>query len=259
MSGDPLTTKPTNVTFTVSAMRERVRDFASIVESAAPGNVVGVILYGGVVADEFFPGTSDANVVVVLKRADPETLRALAPSIHNARRYHRIATLLLTEHEIRSSADVFPVKFLDMRDRHQVVTGKDPFEGLEISEEYLRLRCEQELKSLLFLLRSAYLQHYASHADLITHLLGALSGFLVTLRSMLRLKKVDVGGTRRDVVFAAGTHFGVDTTCLHGLLDLKEGRVSPDPEEVATTFGRFLEVLRVAADAADQMKTGGVR
>lgn len=253
-----LTAKPTSVTFTISAMRERVRDFASLVETkVGPRNFVAVVLYGGIVANEFFPGSSDANVVIVLQKADLETLRALAPIVHDARAYQRIASLVLTEEEIRTSADVFPVKFLDLRDRHQVVVGKDPFAGLQISEEFLRLRCEQELKSLLFSLRSTFLQHANDQVDLITHLLGGLSGFLVTLRSLLHLKHIEVGRTRRDVVFAAGTHLGIDTSCLHGLLDLKEGRVTPDPEDVVQSYGRFLDGVRRAADEADKLKTSG--
>ncbi len=256
--GDMATTKTRIMTFTVSAMRERVRDFASLLEGAAgEGNLTAVLIYGGMVANEFFPATSDANVVAVLQRADIETLRRLAPVVHDARVYHRIATLVLTQEEIRTSADVFPVKFLDMRDRHQLVIGRDPFVGLEISEEYLRLRCEQELKSLLFQLRSTYLQHFGSHVDLITHMLGALSGFLVTMRALLHLKHVEVGPTRRDVIYAAGTHLGVDPTCLHGLLDLKEGRVTPDPDDVAVTYGAFLNVVSLAAAEADRLKTSG--
>ncbi len=258
MPDHALTATPRSVTFTVSAMRERVRDFASIVESTVGAqNLVAVVLYGGIVANEFFPGSSDANVVVVLKQVDQQTLRALAPVVQDARNYHRIATLVLTAEEIVTSADVFPVKFLDIRDRHQVVVGKDPFDGLKISEEFLRLRCEQELKSLLFSLRSTFLQNLPSHVDLIAHLLGGLSGFLVTLRSLLHLKNVEVGPTRRDVVFAAGTHLGVDTNCLHGLLDLKEGRVTPDPDDVVQSYGRFLDSVRTAAAEADRLKTSG--
>lgn len=259
MPGEFLTSKPTRVTFTLNAMRERVRDLASVVDSAVPGNLVAVLMYGGIVANDFFPGASDANVVLVLRQAGGDTLRALAPTIQRAREYQRISTMVLTEEEIRTSADVFPVTFLDMRDRHILVFGQDPFAGLKISEEYLRLRCEQELKSLLFQLRALYVQHHASHVDLITHLLGSLPGFLVTLRSVLHLRHVEVGAGRRDVVFAAGTHLGLNTTCLHGLLDLKEGRVSPDPDDVVRTFGDFLDVLRVASAAVDALKISGTR
>src|SRR5262249_39499580 len=47
---------------------------------------------------------------------------------------------------VRSSIDVFPVEFLDMKQRYRVLYGQDFLQELELKPERLRFQCEQELK-----------------------------------------------------------------------------------------------------------------
>ncbi len=125
---------------------------------AAGGAVASVVLYGGVARGRYTPGRSDVNVLVVLAEDGGAVLRSISPHLAAARRSIRVEPYILAAAEFQAAALLFPTRFLDMRDHHVVLAGPDPFEGIAIPEEALRLRTEQELRNLLIRFRRAVLE-----------------------------------------------------------------------------------------------------
>jgi predicted nucleotidyltransferase len=133
---------------------EPIRSWCDRLTKALGDQLVSVVLFGGLAKGEFVPDQSDVNVAVVFHAITPEVLERAAPLLRDGTREFRLSTMLLTAGELRDSADVFPVKFLDLQRRHQVLWGGDPFAQLAINRDHLRLRCEQELRNLLLRLRT---------------------------------------------------------------------------------------------------------
>ena len=119
---------------------------------------VSVVLFGGLAKGEFIPERSDVNLLVVVEEVTIGLLDEVAPLLAQGAGAVRLGLLLLSEEDLRRSTDVFPIKFLDIQRHHQVLAGRDVFEGLEIARGHLRLRCEQEIKNLLLRLRQFYLE-----------------------------------------------------------------------------------------------------
>jgi len=49
------------------------------------------------------------------------------------------APLILTEREWRESADAFPIEYEDMRDAHRLLAGRDPWPGVRVERDHVRL------------------------------------------------------------------------------------------------------------------------
>ena len=125
---------------------------------ALDGSLQSVVLYGGLAKDEFIPEQSDVNVLIVLRTVQVAVLDRVGPFVRQGRLEFGLSAMLMTEADLRDSAEIFPIKFLDMQRCHKVLWGEDPFIKVTVTHENLRLRCEQELRNLSLRLRQSYIQ-----------------------------------------------------------------------------------------------------
>jgi predicted nucleotidyltransferase len=124
--------------------RELGELFSELV-NAGGDNLESLIVFGSAATGSFDPATSDINLLVMLRRDDRDVLEAIKPPLSRLMRQFKVSPMVATGDELRTSADVFPVKFLTIKDHHRVLFGADPFEAMTIRRVHLRLRCEQEL------------------------------------------------------------------------------------------------------------------
>jgi hypothetical protein len=222
---------------------------------AAGKNLAGLILYGGLARGRYRPGRSDVNVVVLLHEVSAAELAAIAPALRAARRAAGVVPMILSPDEVRSAAVVFPTKFLDIQEHHIVLYGADPFAGLEVPREQVRLRIVQELRNLALRLRSRLLTSFDDHELQLTVLVRLARPLAVGLAALLRLAgkrmpEVD----RTAAIFQAGADaFGVDRDALAQLAQLREGQAVGD---LVQLFARLLPVLAQLIDCAERMKEG---
>ena len=112
-----------------------------------------IILYGSGARGEYIPKKSDLNFLIVLTEAAMARLGEAFPLIRKWRKRRVNIPLFLTEEYINSSLDSFPVEFLNFREGHELVFGKDVLGGLAFDKKSIRLQCERELKVILIGLR----------------------------------------------------------------------------------------------------------
>src|SRR5258707_15707926 len=112
-------------------MEQKLQDLVDRLRTAHPERLVSVILYGSA-ASGHYPGEfSDLNVLCVLSRVTPAELAASEP-VFKWWRDGNPSPLLLSEEEVQTSTDCFPIEFHDMQERRRVLYGKDVIEKLEI-------------------------------------------------------------------------------------------------------------------------------
>jgi hypothetical protein len=88
-------------------------------------------------------------------------LSDLEACARRAARWHRnrIATpLVMTDTELRTSLDAFPLEYGEIIRAHQRVFGSDPFDGIAIAPADLRRACEAQIKSHLVHLREGFIE-----------------------------------------------------------------------------------------------------
>ena len=128
-------------------------DFVALAETVFGEQLESVIVYGSLLKETFTPGASDVNVLVVVAEGHEPRLRELGRRGKRLLRTHRITPLVLTRREFISSADVFPMEYLDIVETHKVLYGPDVTSELEIGQENLRHETEHQLRGSLVTLR----------------------------------------------------------------------------------------------------------
>lgn len=128
-------------------------DFVELARSVFGETLESVIVYGSFLKATFTPGASDVNVLVIVGEGHEPALRELGRRGRRLMRSHRITPLVLTRREFVSSADVFPMEYLDIVETHEVLFGPDVTSELEIKTTNLRHQTEHQLRGSLVTLR----------------------------------------------------------------------------------------------------------
>jgi predicted nucleotidyltransferase len=137
-------------------IRRVLDEFTAAAESAFGADLRAVVLYGSAVENQL-RATSDVNVLLVLTEFSAAKADRLRESLRTAQAAIRLTPMFLLEREIVSAAAAFSVKFADIRRRHRVLYGTDPFAELPIPREAQLNRLRQVLLNLVLRLREAYM------------------------------------------------------------------------------------------------------
>lgn len=161
-------------------------ELVSQLRKAFGDGLEAVVLYGSAAAGEHIPKRSDYNVLVLVRElglAELEREAAIARAWGEA---GNPPPLTLTVHEWRSSSDIFPMEYADVLERHRVLYGTPPFEGVSVRARDLRLQLEHEAMGKLLALRQGVLAAGGDRKRLVALLGGSLSTFMVIFRALMR-------------------------------------------------------------------------
>lgn len=233
--------------------RRRAERFAEDLVEVYGDRVVSVVLYGSAARGDYREGRSDLNVLVLLRRVDPEVLRLGAKRARAWVEEGNPPPLLLGEDEWATSVDAFPIEFTDIREAHRVLYGADPFESVEVDRKHLRLQCEHELRGKQVQLRERYLLSAHEPDELGELLVRALPTFLVLFRVVLRLAGEDVPREPERVVESTAALVGFDAAPMRAVLRARDaGTPLRLPMEDPTAVG-YLEAVARAAEYVDRL------
>src|SRR5215470_16264481 len=96
-------------------------EFVEKMRTAAGGNLTSVILYGSAAEGEFHPEYSDLNLLCVVRDTSFASLSRAADAVEWWRKKKRHPPIVLTLQELKDTADVFSIEFLDMKRRYRVL------------------------------------------------------------------------------------------------------------------------------------------
>jgi hypothetical protein len=146
-----------------------------------------VVLFGSAVAGEYNPKKSDYNVLVIVDALPLEKLRAVAAVSKAWAEGGNPPPMTFTTSEWRSSADIFPMEYADILERHRVLFGDPPFDGMKVSPSDLRLEVEQQTMGKLLHLRQATMGAGGDARLQVELLEKSLSTLMVIFRGISRL------------------------------------------------------------------------
>lgn len=162
-------------------------DLVTQLRAAYGAQLHSVVLYGSAAAGEHIPKQSDFNVLLLLNELDTTTL-ASASSV--ARAWNDAGNpppMTMTVNEWRNSADVFPMEYSDILERHRALFGTPPFDGIAVSRNDLRLQLENQVMGKLLQLRQGALLAGTDGKRQIELMSASLSTMMVLFRAVLRL------------------------------------------------------------------------
>src|SRR5947207_14996974 len=124
--------------------RMTLEELVSQLRAAFGTALRSVVLYGSAAAGEHIPKRSDLNVLVIVDSLDAPRLAAASAASRAWADAGNPAPLTMTMSEWRGSSDIFPMEYADILERHRVLFGEAPFDGISVDRKDLRLQLEQE-------------------------------------------------------------------------------------------------------------------
>ena len=230
-----------------------INEFVERIRAAAGANLLAVILYGSAAAGDYVTDHSDVNLLCVLGETSFAAIEALAPSIAWWVKQKQCEPLLMSAEEMRRSADVFSIEFLDMRRHYRVLWGEDVLKTLDIPMRWHRVQLEYELREKTILLRQQLLMVSGNDTAKWDLLLRSLPAFGTLFRHAL-IALGDAGaGSKREVTAALAGKLKIEASVFRELLDIRERKKDRKTASVDDLFARYLKLVHEVTAAVDRM------
>jgi len=168
-------------------LEQELSELTRRLTAAFGDRLVAAILYGSAAMGDWNKQSSDLNVLCVLSRLSPQELSESEPVFRWWREKGNPPPLLLTEEEVRTSTDCFPMEFHDMQEHRRVLCGRDVIEHLSIDRSFYRAQVEHELRAKQIRLRQKAAELLRDSKKLSKLLSDSLSTFCVLGRHALIL------------------------------------------------------------------------
>ena len=169
---------------------ELLQEFVNRLSGVLGQDLVSAVLYGSAADGENHTDRSDHNVMIVAKKISLDAISSLEKTLDWGRRQGKINPVFWTEEELKRSADVFPVEFLEMQARHQVLYGADLLQGIKLDTANLRHQIEFEMRGKVLRLRSEWLRFKDSPKAGMDFLARAGTAFMALFRQVQNIPNI---------------------------------------------------------------------
>jgi hypothetical protein len=238
-------------------VRQTLRAYLAEVTTIFEPTLQAVILYGSAARGEFLPGRSNLNLLLLLSAHNPDMLNRYGAAHRRWNREHIVAPLILTLEELRRSLEQFPLEYLEIKEYHVLLAGRDPFPELDVPTRNLLLQCGQELRGNLLRLRQRFVEGGGKPEATAILLPLSLTALFPCLRGLFRLLDYPVPGTAESLLSDARTRLGVDVTALQDVFNLKRGLITPGPMELPRLFEHYASAIQTLIEEVDELKKQG--
>lgn len=216
--------------------------------------LTSVVLYGSAAGGDHHGKYSDLNVLSVLRQIGPAELGDSEGILRWWRDQGNPPPLLLTETEVRTSTDCFPIEFQDMKDRRRVLFGVDVIETLQIDRSFYRAQVEHELRAKMLRLRQQAAQVLSKSDALLRLCVDSVSTFCVLGRHALLLAGIDASWHKREIVRQLGDAGCVDPKPFNTLLEIREEKKTRLEIEAGALFEQYLKQVQAMVEYVDRLE-----
>ncbi len=137
------------------AVQRTLSQFVEAAKRSFGGSLRSVILFGSA-AEGRLRATSDVNLILVLRAFEASAADQVREPLRVAQAAIDLRPMFLLESEANAAAEAFPQKFDDVRRRHRVLYGDNPFGAVAAGREARLYHLKQQLLNLILRLRAAY-------------------------------------------------------------------------------------------------------
>ena len=218
------------------------------------GDLTSIILYGSGAGDDYIPGKSDLNFLVIVSEEAIDHLDRALETVSRWRKRGVAIPLFMTREYIKSSLDSYPIEFLNMQRKYLLVYGEDILQGITFQTHHLRLQCEREIKGKILLLRKGFLETGGKHKKIRELIKASITAFISIFHGLLYLKGKEIPSTRREIIQAVAEEFPIDQKIFMKCLDIKENKGSFSSLEIIDLFKAYVVEVRKLWEVVDRMK-----
>lgn len=231
--------------------KTRLEELASQLERTVGDNLVAFCLYGPAVRHDT-PAAKELTTLLIVRDASPAALRPIEAPIAAWTKKGHAPPLIFSEEGWRRSTDVFPIEIEDMREAHQVLRGRSPFDGLPTTKEDLRRELEREIRGKLLRLRTEFVAAAPDGHTLGTLLLDSIGTFFVIFRALLRLVGRRPPQEPNSLVRETAEAAGLDAAAFDWILGKLAGRKLPALKAYDPVGDRYVEQIERLARFIDR-------
>ncbi len=230
-------------------------ELATQLRAAYGDTLRAVVLYGSAVAGEHIAKQSDYNVLVVVDRVPLDRLRALASVTRAWRDAGNPPPMTFTTAEWHSSADVFPMEYADILERHRVLFGDDPFGGIKVDLRDLRLQLEHEALGVLLRLRQGVLLAGDDSAAQTKLMGGSVSSLMIVFRGLERLHGNPPPPNYADLARAVAERVGTSPEPFYDVISQVRGERPIQKERASAVLAAYLRAMEAVSAHIDALPT----
>jgi predicted nucleotidyltransferase len=241
------------------ADEQLLSEFVQKLRAAGAENLTSVILYGSAAEGEFHPEYSDVNLLCVVRDTSFASLNKLAGAVEWWRKKKHHPPLVVTEKELKDTADVFSIEFIDMKQRHRILYGDDVLRDLNVPMHLHRSQLEYELREKLFLLRQHILLAGSDEKSLWEAMLNSLSSFTTLFRHALIEMGHPVRKHSREAVQELASRLNFDPTAFVQLMDVRARNSDRKQFSASDVASGYLAAIEKVAAAVDTMQSSPAR
>lgn len=233
-------------------MAMTVNELVTQLKEAYGQTLRSVVLYGSAVAGEHIAKKSDYNILVVLDAVPLDRLAAVGAVLRAWGEAGNPAPMMFTSAEWRSSADVFPMEYADILERHTVLHGADPCDGITVDRADLRLEVEQQALGKLLHLRRGAMAAGIDEKSQLGLMEASLSALMVVFRGVSRLNGEVPAQDYAELSRAVGSRAGFDPAPFERVVRHVRGEAKIRGEDAREVLAGYLAGMEALATYVDR-------
>jgi predicted nucleotidyltransferase len=215
-----------------------------------------VVLYGSAAAGEHIPKRSDYNVLVLVDSLSMQKLRAAAAVAQAWAEAGNPAPMTLTTREWRGSSDIFAMEYADILERHKILYGESPFDGMQVDLADLRLQLEHEAMGKLLRLRQGVLAAGGDGRRQLELLTASLSTIMVIFRAVVRLHAATPPTDNLTLSKAVAEYAGFEPAPFERVIRHVRGEQKVAADDAGTVLGGYIGGMEKLVEHLDRFRAG---
>lgn len=234
-------------------MEDKLNDLVTRLKKTFGERLVSAVLYGSAASGDWNEKASDLNVLCVLSHISSRELSESEPVFRWWREQGNPPPLLMSDTEVRTSTDCFPMEFSDMKAHRRILCGQDVIVDLEIDHSFYRAQVEHEFRAKLLRLRQKAAEVLARPESLLKLLADSVSTFCVLGRHALILKGREGRWTKHEIVDDLQKVLGVRFDAFQNVLAMRASGKPLADSNAVLLFEKYLKEVEALTSFVDQL------
>lgn len=227
--------------------------FVEEIKTAWQHNLRSIILYGSAAGEDFSKKHSDFNILIIVNDTSPEKISGASKYLRRWQKAGNPAPHIFDLNHINSSLDVFPIEFMDIKQRHKVLFGDDPFINITIDKKNIRHQCESELKGKLLHLRSFFAANADEPKRLKEMIVSSFPTFMAAFKGTILMTNEDPKQTYNDLILQLSKKIEIDEKIFSSIADARIGKIDwPNKNDMKKYFTDYLTQIEKVVKYVDE-------
>lgn len=215
--------------------------------------LISIYAYGDTLEKKTLSSKARLSLLFIFENITMEILNKSLKTVKKGINNNIVTPLFMTKNNIKTSTDVFPLEFLEIKNNNVLLYGPEIMETLEIKTDNIRLQCEQEIKGKIIRLRQTYLEK--GDQDKITEaiILDSFGALIPAFKGIVGLKGVKPLKTKEETIQNLCALFNLNDKIFTDILN-DNTRDSKIGNKKANIFlAEYIQELTKLAIAVDKM------